>query len=261
MPFGDVWCPFQVHVLTKTRDEPCAYKQTFRDGKPVEKAPTPCAGTDGTTITVEDMFFNLKTRRKALSSSTSEQYAAILRVCGAYAIHTAARGVSVSCRKTRGGTDLNTASGGTTAAAIAAVHGAAAASDLAPFHCDATPGPDRPLDFKLDGFVSRRCVQTTRGVHKVDGLQRFTLFINDRLVESLAIKRAVDETYARPRRNLPRSGASAEFAASSAGGRRLPPRDGSRHLAGTRTGPTARRRLSRSPSRTSASACRANTST
>ncbi|KAH8071020.1 hypothetical protein JL720_11636 [Aureococcus anophagefferens] len=56
----------KLSILTKTRDgvRRCAY----RDGEPVD-GPTPCAGADGTTITVEDLFYNMPTRRRAMASS------------------------------------------------------------------------------------------------------------------------------------------------------------------------------------------------
>ena len=47
----------------------------------------------------------------------------------------------------------------------------------------------------LNRIVSKRCVETTRGTPQ-NKKDRFTLFINDRLVESTAIKRCVDEVYA-----------------------------------------------------------------
>lgn len=45
---------------------------------------------------VEDLFYNVPTRRRAFRSA-SEEYAKILDVVGRYAVHCA--GVSFSCRK------------------------------------------------------------------------------------------------------------------------------------------------------------------
>ena len=42
----------------------CAYKQSYKDGRPTATKPTPSAGRDGTTIKVEDLFFNVPSRRR-----------------------------------------------------------------------------------------------------------------------------------------------------------------------------------------------------
>ncbi len=43
--------------------------------------PVPCAGVRGTQITVEDMFYNVATRRKALASP-AEEFKHVLEVRG-----------------------------------------------------------------------------------------------------------------------------------------------------------------------------------
>lgn len=180
----------KVHVVTKCRGDQCAFKQSFRDGAPIDQ-PKACAGPDGTTITVEDMFFNFKVRRKVLQGSASEQYQQILKVCGAYAIHYASK--SISCRRADKGSDLVT-TGGSTVEAICAVHGSDVASDVTELKMLREGTDEQPLDFSLYGYVSKRCLESTRGA--ASKRDRFTLFINDRLVDSTAIKRCVDETYA-----------------------------------------------------------------
>ena len=74
----------------------------YEDGKLVPaKAvqtaePKPCAGNDGTIITVEDLFYNTPTRLSALRSST-EEYARILDVMTKYAVHN--HKVAFVCKK------------------------------------------------------------------------------------------------------------------------------------------------------------------
>ncbi|KAH8057862.1 hypothetical protein JL722_6402 [Aureococcus anophagefferens] len=145
----------KLSILTKTRDGPCAYRCAYRDGEPVD-GPTPCAGADGTTITVEDLFYNMPTRRRAMASSAADQYHFVSRVCGAYAIHYAGRGVS-------------------------------------------DDGGEHACEFACRGFVSRRAREhSTLGATPTAATprKRFTLFVSDRLVESAAFKRMVDEAYA-----------------------------------------------------------------
>ena len=180
----------KVHVTTKTREDECAYKQSFRDGAPIGK-PKACAAPDGTTITVEDMFHNFSVRRKILRGQVSELYHQMVRVCGAYAVHYASK--AISCRKAGHGSDLVT-TGGTTLEALTAVHGSTTSQNLCELKCGQEGTDERPLHFSLTGYVSKRCVETTRGTPQ-NKKDRFTLFINDRLVESTAIKRCVDEVY------------------------------------------------------------------
>ena len=66
-------------VTTMTRDASHAIKATYKDGVMEDPGPKPCAGVPGTTILVEDLFYNVATRRKALKSA-SEEYARILDV-------------------------------------------------------------------------------------------------------------------------------------------------------------------------------------
>uniref|UniRef100_A0AC11CW94 MutL homolog 1 n=1 Tax=Ovis aries TaxID=9940 RepID=A0AC11CW94_SHEEP len=82
-----------VTITTKTADGKCAYRAHYSDGK-LKAPPKPCAGNQGTQITVEDLFYNISTRRKALKNP-SEEYGKILEVVGRYAIHNSGIGFSV----------------------------------------------------------------------------------------------------------------------------------------------------------------------
>lgn len=74
-----------VSVTSMPEGAPCAYRATYADGKLVPEAggasadPRPCARTRGTTITVQDLFYNAPARLKAMRSA-SEEYGRILDV-------------------------------------------------------------------------------------------------------------------------------------------------------------------------------------
>lgn len=83
-------------VTTKTRDSPCAWKVAYNDGKPTTDAPAPVAGKNGTLLVVEDLFFNIPSRRRAFKSP-AEEFGRVLDVIGRYAIHCTQ--ASFSCKK------------------------------------------------------------------------------------------------------------------------------------------------------------------
>ncbi|KAJ5782964.1 hypothetical protein N7457_004738 [Penicillium paradoxum] len=74
-------------VTTKTAGSSCAWRAHYGDGKLIpakpgqSSAPKATAGRGGTQITVEDLFYNVPTRRRAFRSA-SEEYAKILDVVG-----------------------------------------------------------------------------------------------------------------------------------------------------------------------------------
>lgn len=104
----------RVSITSMSEGAVCAYKAWYADGKLVaapgrpaeEVAPQPCAGTRGTLIAAEDLFYNVAARRNAMKGA-GEEYGRLLRIVQSYAIANA--GVSMSCSKgVDGGADLAT---------------------------------------------------------------------------------------------------------------------------------------------------------
>ena len=86
------------HVTATTMAEGAAHatRASYRDGKMDDEGAKPCAGVRGTTISVEDLFYNVVTRRKALKSA-SEEYSKVLEVLQRYAA--LRTDVAFTCRK------------------------------------------------------------------------------------------------------------------------------------------------------------------
>ncbi|XP_014380585.1 DNA mismatch repair protein Mlh1 isoform X2 [Alligator sinensis] len=169
-----------VTVTTKTADAKCAYRANYCDGK-LKAPPKPCAGNQGTQITVEDLFYNVNTRRKALKNP-SEEYAKILEVVSRYAIHNS--GISFSVKK-QGDTvaDVRTLSNATTVDNIRSVFGNAVSRELIEVGCE-----DTRLAFKMKGYITNANYSVKKCI--------FLLFINHRLVESTALRKAIETVYA-----------------------------------------------------------------
>ena len=167
-------------ILTKTKHSPCGYKCEYKDGVPVSP-PIPLAANQGTTITVEDLFYNIPTRRAALRSS-AEEHNKIADVVTKYAIHNS--GVGFALKKVgEAGVDVKTTAMNTVVDNIRTVYGPTVAKELLEFCME-----EDKLKFKLTGFISNVNYNVKKMV--------FLLFINNRLVDFTAIKRAVEHVYA-----------------------------------------------------------------
>ncbi|KAJ5250523.1 hypothetical protein N7489_000933 [Penicillium chrysogenum] len=173
-------------VTTKTAGSSCAWRAHYGDGKLIpakpgqNAAPKATAGRGGTQITVEDLFYNVPTRRRAFRSA-SEEYAKILDVVGRYAVHCS--GVAFSCRKHGdSGVSISTPVSANTIDRIRQIHGSAVANELVEFRTE-----DTKFGFRASGLATNANYHVKKTV--------ILLFINHRAVESTAVKRAVEQTY------------------------------------------------------------------
>ncbi|KAI1874835.1 uncharacterized protein JN550_002264 [Neoarthrinium moseri] len=173
-------------VTTKTKASNCAWRAHYDGGKlsppkPGQTSdPKPTAGRNGTQITVEDLFYNVPTRRRAFRSA-SDEYNKIIDMVGRYAIH--CQGVAFSCKKHGdAGTSIAVQGATSTVDRIRQIHGGGVANELIDFSAS-----DERWGFKAEGLA------TNANYH----IKKTTLllFINHRAVESSNIKKAVEQTY------------------------------------------------------------------
>lgn len=169
-----------VTITTKTADAKCAYRASYSDGK-LKGPPKPCAGNQGTQILVEDLFYNVSTRRKALKSP-SDEYSRIVEVVGRYAIHNSGKSFSV---KKQGETvaDVRTLPNASVVDNIRGIFGNTVSRELIEVSCE-----DQKLAYKMKGYVSNANYSVKKCI--------LILFINHRLVESSALKKAIETVYA-----------------------------------------------------------------
>lgn len=174
-------------VTTKTKDSSLAWRAHYLDGKlapakPGQAAePKGVAARPGTQITVEDLFYNVPSRRRAFRSPADE-FNKIIDMVGRYAIH--CNGVGFTCKKSGEASNSLTVQMQTTVNdRIRQIYGSNVANELIEFN-----ESDDRLGFKAHGLV------TNANYH----IKKTTLllFINHRSVESTAVKKAMEQIYA-----------------------------------------------------------------
>ena len=173
-------------VTTKTAESSCAWKAQYAGGKlaPAKSGqsadPKACAGRQGTQIAVEDLFYNVPTRRRAFRSA-SEEYSKIAETVGKYAVH--CQGVAFSCKKHgEAGAGIAVPANASVRDRIRMVHNSAIANELIDFEIS-----NEQYGFKADGLVSNANHSSKKTT--------LLLFINHRSVDSSAIKKALEQTF------------------------------------------------------------------
>lgn len=174
-------------VTTKTKDSTCAWRAHYDGGKLVPAKPgqtpdpKPVAGRNGTQITVEDLFYNVPTRRRAFRSA-SDEYNKIIDMVGRYAVHCSH--VSFSCKKQgESSTSISVPAHASVIDRIRQIYGGSVANELVEYSTS-----DDRWGFKAGGYA------TNANYH----IKKTTLllFINHRCVESTNIRKAIEQTYA-----------------------------------------------------------------
>lgn len=176
-------------VVTKTKNDVCAYKCHYSDGKlvparPKESSdPRPIAGKDGTQISVADLFYNVPSRLRTLKSP-SEEYSKILDVVGRYAVHT--ENVGFSCKKI-GETfnSLTVRNGLNHKERIRSVFGSNVAKEL--MEIKVIPNEEYGL-LKCYGYVTNSNFVNKKSISPL-------FFINNRLVSNDPLRRAILQIY------------------------------------------------------------------
>ncbi|XP_011646226.1 DNA mismatch repair protein Mlh1 [Pogonomyrmex barbatus] len=166
-------------ITTKTADEKCAYKASYINSK-LKAPPVPCAGNQGTVITIENLFYNVATRRKALSNP-SEEFTKITEVVMRYAVHNPTVGFTLK-KHGEPSPQLRTPHNSTKQSNIRILYGNPVARELLEVELD-----DKDYKFKMHGLVTNPNYTNKRMV--------MLLFINNRLVDSNSIRKMLEEVY------------------------------------------------------------------
>nr|AAK29067.1 MLH1 [Trypanosoma brucei] len=194
----------RVTVTTMRHNDTVAWRCHYVDGR-MQEEPKPCAGNPGTCIRAEKMFYNAAVRRRAFSRP-SEECSRVEDVVSRYAL--AFPSVAFSCRRSDGSVagvtkncvcfpkDSNTLAnirqhwGGEVASRLCEVRctGESPSEDnCTPESVLATSGPSGEGRFLITGYTSDITLASRKSY--------LCVFVNNRLVDSTAIRRALDAVY------------------------------------------------------------------
>lgn len=181
----------RLSVITKTKDSNCAWKAHYLDGNVVdgcESGIQPVAGKDGTVLVVEDLFYNIPSRLRALKSS-SEEYSKIVDVVSKYSIHINDVGFCCQRQDGRGGkptVDVMVRKGMKRKDRIRNIYGSNVANNLLELDID-------PLEDY--GLAKCQCSITNTNFDNKKSIAP-VVFINNRLVVCDPLRRAINSIYA-----------------------------------------------------------------
>nr|CAH7749104.1 unnamed protein product [Callosobruchus chinensis] len=165
-------------IISKTKQDMCAYQASYTDSK-LRDTPKPISGNQGTTIIVEDLFYNMPIRKKALRSP-AEEYQKISDVVSKYAVHNASIGFAL--KKHSESNDIRTRPKSNHVENIRTIYGNLIARELIEFSID-----NPQFKFKANGYMTN--------VNYSTKTFQFLLFINHRLVDCQILKRSIDQVY------------------------------------------------------------------
>ena len=173
-------------ITTRTMDSQCAYRAKYCDGKLFAKSgesssPKPCAGNIGTIISVEDLFYNMPLRRKALTNPT-EEFNRVSDIVTKYAIHNDR--IALSLKKSGSTTlEFNSPLSASRRDRIRSCYGAGVERELL-----LVEGECDELQFKFTGLITNPNFSGKK--------LTLVLFINNRLVDCNVLKHSIENLYA-----------------------------------------------------------------
>ncbi len=164
----------KVEIITKTREELSGTKVTVHGGKLLDI--NEAGAADGTTVTVEELFYNTPARKKYLKSDSTE-LAHIIDVVTRNALgHN-----NVSFTLIHNGAEILRSPASELADTIIHIYGNEVAREMLPVYFESSLA-------RVTGFVSKPSI--TRGI-----LDFLSFYINDRSIGSRAISNALRDGY------------------------------------------------------------------
>ncbi|WP_225333186.1 DNA mismatch repair endonuclease MutL [Halomicrobium urmianum] len=171
----------RVTVTTRPRGGGEGTELRLEGGEVTDVSPAGCP--EGTTVEVEDLFYNVPARRKYLKQASTE-FAHVNTVVTSYALANPAVAVTLSHD---GRETFATTGQGDLRETVMSVYGREVATSMTSVEADGDELPDGPLD-AVTGLVSHP--ETNRA-----GREYLSTYVNGRYVRADAVREAVVEAY------------------------------------------------------------------
>lgn len=179
----------RLSVITKTDDDECAWKANYSNGELIgnEDGIKAVAGKTGTMLIVEDLFYNIPSRLRALKSA-NEEYSKIVDVISKYSIHV--ENVGFNCQRQGGkGLDLMIRKTSSRKDRIRTVYGSGVANNLLNVSLDLSQEFKDSYGLnKCEGCITNTSFENKKSIQPV-------FFINHRLVVCESLRRAITSLY------------------------------------------------------------------
>jgi DNA mismatch repair protein MLH1 len=200
----------QLTITSRTKASPVGFTQTYRNGVPTLAQPRPGARKPGTTLVVENLFYNVPHRLQAYQKRESDEYSRISQIVQFYAIRYPHCGFCLERRHHQKGTlvDVNTSqipqvqalaekkrngveiSSGDLVTATKAVMAHVLEPNLEVHlsHLESSKPPnDNEFTYQAEIYFTLPTYSTKKS--------QFILFLNNRLIDLPVLKRSLEDVY------------------------------------------------------------------
>ncbi|GMM29384.1 mismatch repair ATPase [Martiniozyma asiatica (nom. inval.)] len=174
-------------VISKTLQGTCAWRCKYTNGELENNNIELVAGNTGTIIQVEDLFYNIPARLRALKSY-NEEYAKIVDVVSKYAVHV--NNVGFSCQRQDGKTsvDLMVRNGMSRKDRLKVIYGSNIANNLIEIKYYNEVNSDDLGLLSFEGAITNLNYENKKPIQPI-------FFINNRLVVCDPLRRAINSVY------------------------------------------------------------------
>ncbi|KAK8790742.1 hypothetical protein WA588_002489, partial [Blastocystis sp. NMH] len=175
-----------VLVVTKREGDVCGWKARYNGNELIDGKIEPTASTKGTSITVEDLFYNIPMRQRIYNQSVGEETKTILHLMQVFSMYYSSRNVSFCLKETPNKTLFKSSPTSSEIDSIVNILGSSLRSSLQSF--------DIPLEEGVECPFSGHVILSARVPTGIHPSLSFVLFVNGRHIHNSRIKQSITHT-------------------------------------------------------------------